>query len=101
MVEVLEVKMIHVKYLLLILVILLASIVGFKSGDNEIRVLEAQVLKLGEIPTIREWQERLGCELIDGKLGPGWKSSETQRLWDEIIFNQYAAKFMTNTGAPK
>lgn len=42
------------------------------------------------IPTIEEWQRRLGCEKIDGKLGPAWLDSETQAKWDKALCDQYA-----------
>ena len=38
-----------------------------------------------ELPTIREVQEIIGCEEVDGKMSPDWRQSETQRKWDEFI----------------
>ena len=47
------------------------------------------------LPTIREVQQLIGCDAIDGQLGP-----ETQKRWDEYLANRYAAVYMTATGAP-
>ena len=41
------------------------------------------------LPTIQEIQTRIGCTKIDGKLGPGWQRSETQRLWDAALCDGY------------
>lgn len=53
------------------------------------RIVELET-ELQRIPSIEEWQERIGCEKIDGKLGPQWYKSETQTKWDRAVFNQYA-----------
>lgn len=44
-------------------------------------------------PTIREWQRRLGCKKIDGKLGPAWYDSETQECWEKKLGNQFAKEY--------
>lgn len=47
------------------------------------------------LPTIEEVQGRVGAT-PDGILGP-----ETQKKWERITFNQYAAQYMTESGCPK
>ena len=39
------------------------------------------------LPSIMDVQRRLGAK-VDGKLGPCWRKSETQRLWDEQVCQQ-------------
>ena len=34
------------------------------------------------LPSIKQAQTILGCKDIDGKLGPCWRDSETQRRWE-------------------
>ncbi len=53
------------------------------------------------VPTIEEIQTLIGCEKIDGKLGPAWWKSETQIKWEQALGNQYAANYMTPSGRSK
>jgi len=55
------------------------------------------------IDKVKELQALVGCEKIDAKIGP-----ETTRLVNAAVeteerelFNQYAARYMTASGAPK
>ena len=41
-----------------------------------------------KVPTIKEIQELIGCEKIDGKLGP-----DTQAKWDKAVGDRHAAKW--------
>ncbi len=41
------------------------------------------------LPTIREFQARIGCQKIDGKLGPMWLDSETQEHWEQAYETKY------------
>lgn len=59
------------------------AFVSYKIG------LEQQNTKQQEIPTIRNMQRILGCEKIDGRLGPCWRDSETQTKWEEKIIQQH------------
>ena len=43
--------------------------------------MEYQKLRPEPFPSIREWQEKIGCEKIDGKLGPCYRDSEVQAKW--------------------
>ena len=40
-------------------------------------------------PSIREWQVKIGCEKIDGKLGDSWQTSETQDKWRKRYYKEY------------
>lgn len=40
-------------------------------------------------PSIRQWQAKIGCKKIDGKLGPCWKKSETQTKWHNMYYDEH------------
>ena len=65
------------------------------SQEKAIAELQRQVSELEKLPNIEDMQRRLGCENIDGTLGP-----ETQTKWDEAVnaelFNSYAAPYFAN-----
>lgn len=50
---------------------------GYRAGYNTIK-------------TIREFQQQIGCEKIDGKVSPDYQHSETQEKWVAAICQQYA-----------
>lgn len=47
-----------------------------------------------KIPKITEFQKRIGCTKIDGKLGPKWHNSETQSKWRQAWMKQNPGKYM-------
>lgn len=61
--------------------------------------LHLQIAGLQKIPTIQDIQRRLGCKKIDGRLCEMWNvegHSETQKLWDDAICQQYADKYIND-----
>lgn len=53
------------------------------------------IITVDNVPSIEQIQQAVGAA-VDGKLGP-----ETQRLWEQALFNRYAEGFFTESGAPK
>ena len=95
MVEILETEMKN------ILLILFGFVIVFGTGF----AIQYWQTKLPESVTeqMMAIQEQVGCESIDGVIGP-----ETTRLVNarveaeqEELFNGYAAQYMTPSGAPK
>lgn len=41
------------------------------------------------LPSVREMQERVGCTKIDGRLGPCWEDSETQKCWHNEYLKEH------------
>lgn len=46
------------------------------------------------IPSVMQIQKIVGCEKVDGKVSRDYRTSETQTLWDEYTYEQYAAEAM-------
>lgn len=49
--------------------------------------------KMQKIPQIEEIQRLIGCEKIDGRLGP-----ETQQKWDRAICDQFGVEALLRQG---
>jgi len=65
--------------------------------------VDSSALPANYIPSKHEIQQMLvdaGYDIcedgVDGKIG-----GKTKTAWDEAVFNQYAAEYMTPTGKPK
>ena len=56
---------------------------GYRAGYNKIK-------------TIKEFQQQIGCEKIDGKVSPDYQNSETQAKWVVAIGQQYANVHINN-----
>lgn len=50
------------------------------------------------LPTIRELQQIVGCEKIDGKVGDSWRTSETQHKWIKYTNNYNGVKTCLEAG---
>ncbi|MGA2324310.1 MAG: hypothetical protein ABSG22_10725 [Sedimentisphaerales bacterium] len=58
------------------------------SGQRTELNAERQTLIAERIPTIEEIQQLIGCEKIDGKIGP-----ETIAKWNRMVCDQYAQPY--------
>ncbi|KKM05492.1 hypothetical protein LCGC14_1753520 [marine sediment metagenome] len=47
-----------------------------------------------KIPSVTQIQNIIGCEKVDGKVSRDYRTSETQKKWDEYTCKQYAAEAM-------
>jgi hypothetical protein len=63
--------------------------------EAKLRIENLEVRSENTIPTIEQIQLLVGCEKIDGKLGP-----ETMAKWNRAVCDQYAAKYFTSGAAP-
>lgn len=70
--------------LLIIVVVLSLCVVCFGIGWCE------GVKAKSKLPTIEQFQKRIGCKKIDGKVSPDWRNSETQACWELALGDQYA-----------
>lgn len=78
------------KLLIVLCLALMAFYMGLKCGRGAENYPEPF-----KIPSVADIQRAVGAE-PDGIVGP-----ETLSKWDEAIFNQYAARYMTPSGKPK
>jgi len=70
-------------------VIVLGSVwVGYRFGKAEVRSEKLEVVSA--VPTIQQIQQLIGCEKIDGKIGP-----ETLDKWNRAVCDQYAKPYFT------
>ena len=90
-------------------VIFVSGFVGWIIRDifppSRAGISSASITRPAHILSIMEIQQQLvqlGYDIpVDGKLSPDWRHSQTQQAWELAINNQFAEKYMTESGRPK